>query len=227
MTAFRRVLAPLLLSMLSLAAFVPTASASLPASTICAPSVYGNCALVHVYDAPIHAYDGATHSVPAHVESTSPVAPEVASPGIKETVTRATAALSVLSRISVAANSEAEARALLASIGEDGRTAGVLNIDGELTPLVSGADSLPNYAASGHVEGQAALIMREQGVSYAELLIDNPNGICSRCVSQVPTLLPGGAELTATSPFGPVPKPYWFNSRTIVGNASDPKSWPR
>jgi len=126
-----------------------------------------------------------------------------------------------------AANSEAEARALLASIGEDGRTAGVLNIDGELTPLVSGADSLPNYAASGHVEGQAALIMREQGVSYAELLIDNPNGICSRCVSQVPTLLPGGAELTVTTPFGTVPKPYWFNSRTIVGNASDPKSWPR
>jgi hypothetical protein len=53
----------------------------------------------------------------------------------------------------------------------------------------------PNYAASGHVEGQAALIMRERGVSNARLLMDNPNGICGYCTSHVPTLLPEGAQL--------------------------------
>ena len=126
----------------------------------------------------------------------------------------------------VAANSGADTRALLASIGQEGKTAGVLNIDGELTPLVSGRSSLSNYAASGHVEGQAALIMREQGVSKAELLIDNPNGICGYCTSQVPTLLPEGAELTVRTPLGTVPpSSRWFNGRTFLGNAADPKGW--
>jgi hypothetical protein len=53
------------------------------------------------------------------------------------------------------------AQRLLATIGEEGKTAGVLELDGELIPLVSGKSSLPNYAAHGHVEGQAALIMRD------------------------------------------------------------------
>jgi hypothetical protein len=118
-------------------------------------------------------------------------------------------------------------QALLASIGQDGKTAGVLNVDGELTPLVSGRSSLGNYAASGHVEGQAALIMRETGVSKAELLIDNPNGICGYCNSQLPTLLPEGAELTVRPPLGTVPpSSRWFNGRTFIGNANDPKPWP-
>jgi hypothetical protein len=55
------------------------------------------------------------------------------------------------------------AQRLLASIGQEGKTAGVLELDGALIPLVSGKSALPNYAASGHVEGQAALIMRELG----------------------------------------------------------------
>jgi hypothetical protein len=45
---------------------------------------------------------------------------------------------------------------------------------------VSKKEPLGNYAASGHVEGQAAAIMREQRVTHAELIIDNPNGICGR-----------------------------------------------
>jgi len=131
-----------------------------------------------------------------------------------------------------AANTGADAQALLASIGQEGKTAGVLNIDGDLTPLVSGKSSLGNYAASGHVEGQAALIMREQimreqGVSRAELLMDNPNGICGYCTSQVPTLLSSGAELTVRTPLGTVPpSSRWFNGRTFLGNAADPKGWP-
>ncbi len=59
----------------------------------------------YAYDVPIHAYDGGAHSVAMHVESASPVAPDVASLATQETVVQATAALSVLLRLSVAANS--------------------------------------------------------------------------------------------------------------------------
>lgn len=85
------------------------------------------------------------------------------------------------------------AEGVLAALGEKGRTAGVLELDGEMIPLVSGKSGLPNYAATGHVEGQAALIMRERGDTSGRLLFDNPNSICGYCTSQVPTLLPKGA----------------------------------
>jgi len=110
----------------------------------------------------------------------------------------------------------------------DGKTRGILEIDGEQIPLTSREPSLKNYPASGHVEGQAALIMRERGATSATLSIDNPNGICGRCVSQVPTLLPEGAELQVQTPLGTVPRgPTWSNSRSFVGNAADPLPWPR
>lgn len=57
----------------------------------------------------------------------------------------------------------------------------MLDLNGELIPLVSKGPSLPNYIASGHVEGQAALIMGERGAMGGILHIDNPNGICG-CV---------------------------------------------
>ncbi|MGW5134182.1 RHS repeat-associated core domain-containing protein [Streptomyces sp. NPDC004135] len=120
------------------------------------------------------------------------------------------------------------AQRLLASIGEEGKTAGVLELDGELIPLISGKSSLPNYAASGHVEGQAALIMRDRGASSGRLLIDNPSGICGYCKSQVATLLPEKATLEVGTPLGTVtPSSRWSASRTFVGNDRDPKPWPR
>jgi RHS repeat-associated protein len=70
---------------------------------------------------------------------------------------------------------------------KDGRTRGVLQLDGEEIPLVSQEPLLQNYAASAHVEGQAALIMRERGATSGTLQIDNPNGICGRCTAQVNT----------------------------------------
>ncbi|MGW0998323.1 RHS repeat-associated core domain-containing protein [Streptomyces sp. NPDC002523] len=120
------------------------------------------------------------------------------------------------------------AQRMLASIGEEGKTAGVLEIDGTLWPLVSGKSSLPNYAASGHVEGQAALIMKELDASSGRLLIDNPNGICGYCKSQVATLLPENAVLEVRTPLGTVtPSSRWSASRTFTGNDRDPKPWPR
>lgn len=128
----------------------------------------------------------------------------------------------------LAAKTAGRVDSLLTSIATEGRTAGVLDLDGELIPLVSGKGSMGNYAASGHVEGQAALIMRERGAASGTLYIDNPNGICGYCTSQVPTLLPRGAVLDVRTPAGTVPPSVrWGNSRTFVGNDADPKPWPR
>ena len=111
--------------------------------------------------------------------------------------------------------------------GTDGKTRGTLNIDGEKIQLTSREPVLENYNASGHVEGQAALIMRERGAASATLEIDNPNGICGYCTSQVPTLLPEGATLDVQTPLGTVPRgPTWSNSRIFTGNARDPRPPP-
>jgi hypothetical protein len=113
-------------------------------------------------------------------------------------------------------------------VGSDGRTRGVLELDGENIPLVSKEPSLGNYSASGHAEGQAALIMRERGAASGILSIDNPNGICALCRAQLPTLLPEGAVLDVRTPLGTVPRdPTWSNSRTFTGNPQDPLPWPR
>ncbi|MGH7869816.1 MAG: DddA-like double-stranded DNA deaminase toxin [Candidatus Dormibacteraceae bacterium] len=90
-----------------------------------------------------------------------------------------------------------------------GKTSGVFKVDSDPIPLESRAVKPQNYPASGHVEGQAALIMRERGANSGILEIDNPNGICPRCVQQVPTLLPEGAELDVLTPLGTVPKNFW------------------
>ncbi|MEV6667608.1 RHS repeat-associated core domain-containing protein [Streptomyces nigra] len=120
------------------------------------------------------------------------------------------------------------AQRILASIGEEGKTAGVLEINGELFPLISGKSPLQNYAASGHVEGQAALLMAEKGAKSGRLFIDNPKGICGYCTSQVPTLLPEGARLEVSTPLGTVtPSGRWSASKTFVGNDREPKPWPR
>ncbi|WP_079034595.1 RHS repeat-associated core domain-containing protein [Streptomyces hirsutus] len=120
------------------------------------------------------------------------------------------------------------AQRLLASIGEEGKTAGVLEVDGALFPLVSGKSVLPNYAASGHVEGQAALLMQGMGATNGRLLIDNPNGICGYCTSQVPTLLPENAVLEVGTPLGTVtPSARWSASKPFIGNDREPKPWPR
>jgi hypothetical protein len=106
---------------------------------------------------------------------------------------------------------EGAAEKMLSSISQEGKTAGVLDIDGELIPLVSKKEPLGNYAVSGHVEGQAALIMRRRGAAtHARLIIDNPNGICGMCASQTPTLLPEGATLEVTTRSVPCPRHVWF-----------------
>lgn len=104
------------------------------------------------------------------------------------------------------------------------KTSGVLKIDGESIPLTSGTGrkEFSHYPAYNHVEGQAAILMRQRGARHADLIMDNPNGICPLCNSNVPSLLPEGATLSVRTPAGTVPKRGWQNSRTFTGNTTDP-----
>ncbi|WP_337812469.1 DddA-like double-stranded DNA deaminase toxin [Ruminococcus bicirculans (ex Wegman et al. 2014)] len=79
--------------------------------------------------------------------------------------------------------------------------------------------------SASHVEGKAALYMRENGINEATVFHNNPNGTCGFCDRQVPALLPKGAKLTVVPPSNsvannvraiPVPKTY-------IGNSTVPK----
>jgi hypothetical protein len=106
-------------------------------------------------------------------------------------------------------------------------TLGVLQTnEGATVPLSSGSPLLPNYAASGHVEGQAALYIREAESTGGTVYHNNTNGTCGYCNAQIPTLLPENSQLTVVPPANAVAN----NSRavatptTYTGNANAPKT---
>jgi hypothetical protein len=82
-------------------------------------------------------------------------------------------------------------------------------------PLQSGAPDprYRNYPAAGHVEGKAAIQMREERSAAGVVYHNNPNGTCQFCSSQIPTLLPEGSTLLVMPPIGP-PQLFMGNSRT-------------
>ncbi len=112
----------------------------------------------------------------------------------------------------------------------DGKTTeGVMvTPDGKQISFKSGNSSTPSYPqykaqSASHVEGKAALYMRENGINEATVFHNNPNGTCGFCDRQVPALLPKGAKLTVVPPSNsvannvraiPVPKTY-------IGNKSE------
>jgi RHS repeat-associated protein len=103
--------------------------------------------------------------------------------------------------------------------------------EGEVVPLQSGSASptYANYPAASHVEGKAAIVIRESSSSGGVVYHNNPNGTCSFCNSQVPTLLPEGAELRVVPPAGTVPPSarWYVNPKPYVGNSSIPKPNPQ
>lgn len=133
----------------------------------------------HGASARLHVSQTSAISTYSDVATLAEVAPDTTATGGH--VVLADGVLLSHQRCHVAANGAGRVDRLLASSAQEGRTAGVLELDGELIPLVSGKGSMGNYAASGHVEGQAALIMRERGLTSGTLYIDNPNGICGYC----------------------------------------------
>ena len=60
-----------------------------------------------------------------------------------------------------------------------------------------------NLITKGHVEGHAAAVMQQQGISEGTLEIDNPK-ICSSCESLLPSMLPPGAILNVIFPDGTI-----------------------
>ena len=85
--------------------------------------------------------------------------------------------------------------------------------------------SYSNYQAAGHVEGKAALEIRQTGSSGGTVYHNNPNGTCGFCNGQIETLLPEGAQLQVVPPANAVANNPWAraNPTTYTGNASTPK----
>jgi len=99
-----------------------------------------------------------------------------------------------------------------------GKTLGILRTPTGDIPLQSGwqgpASSVPS-GTSGfdivtrtHVEGHAAALMQQQGITDATLYINNPE-ICSSCTKLLPRMLPEGSKLTVVrGPGGGPPMPF-------------------
>jgi RHS repeat-associated protein len=110
----------------------------------------------------------------------------------------------------------------------DGTTRGVLRLNegGPDVPLASGAAPAQyrNYPAAGHVEGQAAIIIRQRGSTGGTVWHNNPRGTCPMCRSNVPTLLPERSILNVVPPENAVAPPGWLGQPyPFLGNASAPK----
>jgi SCP1.201-like deaminase len=70
-----------------------------------------------------------------------------------------------------------------------------------------------NPVTRTHVEGAAAQVMRENGITQAVLTIDHPGGVCPYCNTNLPSMLEPGSQLTVETPvandvIGPT-KPGW------------------
>jgi len=94
-----------------------------------------------------------------------------------------------------------------------GKTSGVLRSANEDIPLESGvkgpAQSMPkgtpgmNIVTKTHVEGHAAAVMRQRGLSEAELFINKaPCGGVRGCEAMLPKMLPESAKLRVSGPGG-------------------------
>jgi hypothetical protein len=108
----------------------------------------------------------------------------------------------------------------------NGTTYGILLSEGHMIQLRSGNASAAysNYPSASHVEGKAAVWIRQNGASTGTLYHNNAGGVCGFCNSQISTLLPQGATLEVIPPAGSVPPRGWYvPSRSYVGNSASPK----
>jgi hypothetical protein len=104
-------------------------------------------------------------------------------------------------------------RPTLPAFRAGGKTSGVLRTPTGDIPLQSGragpASSIPKGTAGfdaytrTHVEGHAAALMRQQGLTEATVYINNPT-ICPNCSRLLPRMLPPGARLNVVLPDGTV-----------------------
>lgn len=105
------------------------------------------------------------------------------------------------------------------------KTQGVLRTsDGAEVKFESGGPSAYKNASASHVEGKAAIYMRENGVNEGAIFHNNPNGTCNYCDKGLATLLPEGATLTVVPPENAMaPNMYWVDVPKIyIGNENIP-----
>jgi hypothetical protein len=90
------------------------------------------------------------------------------------------------------------------------KTAGLLRTAAGETELLSGYSGPAkamigsrgyNIVTLGHVEGHAAALMHQTGVTEGTLFINNPV-ICKSCTQMLPRMLPPGASLKVVLPNG-------------------------
>ncbi len=67
---------------------------------------------------------------------------------------------------------------------------------GEIFFLTSGgADPKYSWPAAGHVEGKAAIYMRENAIKYGAIFHNHPKGTCNICRTNIPNMLLSGSRL--------------------------------
>jgi RHS repeat-associated protein len=119
--------------------------------------------------------------------------------------------LSLLAKGGVAATEEAAP--LLPDFVKGGKTAGVLRTSAGDTVLQSGWSGPASSMSPGsagfdivtrtHVEGHAAALMQQQGVTEGTLYLNNPV-ICSSCTRLLPRMLAPGSNLNIVLPNGTI-----------------------
>jgi hypothetical protein len=112
----------------------------------------------------------------------------------------------------------------------DGKTTyGILvTNEGDVVRFINGGRDprYSNYESAAHVEGKAAIWMRDHGSSGGVLYHNNTGGTCGYCDSHLETLLPEGATLRVMPPQDASEK----NAKAIarpeeyVGNSKTPKA---
>jgi len=83
-----------------------------------------------------------------------------------------------------------------------------------------------NYETAAHVEGKAAIWMRDHGSAGGVVYHNYPYGTCWTCNSHLETLLPDGVTLWVFPPENAAPKDqYWIaEPKPYVGNSETPKA---
>lgn len=87
-----------------------------------------------------------------------------------------------------------------------------------------GAAHHPYCVAAAHVEGQAALQLRQSGSTGGTIHHNNPHGTCLYCLHALPRLLPPGVTLAIVPPDNAqAPNPWWIAQPvTFAGQPPQP-----
>jgi hypothetical protein len=117
-----------------------------------------------------------------------------------------------------------------------GQTYGVLITNEGDVVLLKSADPSPlykNYPPAGHVEGKAAVWIREHGSTGGVVYHTNTGGTCGLCNNQIETLLPKDATLSVYPPRDAIakdplarPGPTKYKGNAEVPNPPRPDPQP-